>query len=116
MPTFTFKSPDGKSYDVAGPQGATKEQAFQILQQRLKGPQAAVPEPTAATPEGRKAITQKYLDRLHSNPLDVFSRATTGELAKAAGGVLQLLPGAQPMGEDLVRTGRGMERQAETQR
>ena len=35
MPTFTFTSPDGKKYDVTGPEGATKEQAFGILQQQL---------------------------------------------------------------------------------
>ena len=35
MPKFTFTSPEGKTYDVEGPDGATKEQAFSILQQRL---------------------------------------------------------------------------------
>lgn len=40
MPTFSFTSPDGKTYEVAGPEGATKEQAFQVLQQRI-GPQKA---------------------------------------------------------------------------
>lgn len=37
MPKFTFTSPEGKTYDVEGPEGATKEQAFQILQTRLGG-------------------------------------------------------------------------------
>jgi hypothetical protein len=35
MPTFDFTSPDGKSYSVQGPDGATPEQAFQMLQQHL---------------------------------------------------------------------------------
>jgi hypothetical protein len=35
MPTFDFTSPEGKTYSVDGPDGATKEQAFQILQQSL---------------------------------------------------------------------------------
>jgi hypothetical protein len=35
MPTFSFTSPDGKSYSVNGPDGATPEQAFQILQSHL---------------------------------------------------------------------------------
>lgn len=35
MPTFDFTSPEGKSYSVEGPEGATSEQAFQILQQHL---------------------------------------------------------------------------------
>lgn len=35
MPTFEFTSPDGKNYAVDGPEGATKEQAFQMLQTQL---------------------------------------------------------------------------------
>lgn len=35
MPTFEFTSPEGKKYEVEGPQGATKEQAFEILQTQL---------------------------------------------------------------------------------
>lgn len=35
MPDFTFTSPEGKSYTVTGPEGATKEQAFQVLQDQL---------------------------------------------------------------------------------
>jgi hypothetical protein len=35
MPEFTFKSPDGKQYNITGPEGSTQEQAFQILQQQL---------------------------------------------------------------------------------
>ena len=53
MPTFTFTSPEGKKYDVSGPEGATKEQAFGILQQQLgAGTAKAAPEapPTPAHP------------------------------------------------------------------
>lgn len=35
MPNFEFTSPEGKMYTVQGPDGATKEQAFQILQGQL---------------------------------------------------------------------------------
>jgi hypothetical protein len=35
MPTFDFTSPDGKNYSVQGPDGATPEQAIQVLQQHL---------------------------------------------------------------------------------
>lgn len=35
MPTFDLTSPDGKTYSVEGPDGATPAQAFQILQQHL---------------------------------------------------------------------------------
>lgn len=38
MPAFEFTSPEGKVYTVNGPDGATKEQAFQILQTQLSAP------------------------------------------------------------------------------
>lgn len=38
MPNFTFSSPDGKSYTVSGPDGATPEQAFGILQKQISAP------------------------------------------------------------------------------
>lgn len=45
MPTFDFTSPDGKNYSVQGPDGATPEQAFQILQGQIgstpPGPQGS---------------------------------------------------------------------------
>lgn len=47
MPTFDFTSPDGKSYSVQGPDGATPEQAFQMLQQHIGAPQVGVGEDAA---------------------------------------------------------------------
>jgi len=44
MPDFEFTSPDGKTYTVSGPAGATKEQAFQMLQTQL-GSQPAPAKP-----------------------------------------------------------------------
>lgn len=35
MPTFEFQAPDGKTYEVGAPEGATQEQAFEILQQQI---------------------------------------------------------------------------------
>lgn len=44
MPTFTFTSPDGKQISVTGPDGATPEQAFKVLQdQGHAAPQQAAP-------------------------------------------------------------------------
>jgi hypothetical protein len=34
--TFDFTSPEGKTYSINGPKGASKEQAFQVLQQHLQ--------------------------------------------------------------------------------
>lgn len=41
MAIFDFTSPDGKTYSVEGPDGATQEQAFQMLQTHLGSPQTA---------------------------------------------------------------------------
>ena len=44
MPSFTFTSPEGKKYTVNGPEGATKEQAFEMLQKQLGTPKAETPK------------------------------------------------------------------------
>lgn len=44
MPIFDFTAPDGRTFSVEGPEGATQEQAFQILQTQLGSaqPQASL--------------------------------------------------------------------------
>lgn len=42
MPTFEFTSPEGVKYSVEGPEGATQEQAFAILQQQLGTPNTEI--------------------------------------------------------------------------
>jgi len=37
MPDFTFTSPEGKKYTVKGPEGATQDQAYEMLQRQLGG-------------------------------------------------------------------------------
>jgi hypothetical protein len=54
MPTFDFTAPDGKSYSVQGPEGATPEQAFQILQAQIGGA-AAAPAPVSVNDVARSA-------------------------------------------------------------
>lgn len=50
MPSFEFTSPEGKVYTVEGPEGATKDQAFKMLQTQLG---ATAEQPSAPTkPEG----------------------------------------------------------------
>lgn len=38
MPDFEFTSPEGKKYTVTGPEGATQEQAWQMLQKQINPP------------------------------------------------------------------------------
>lgn len=47
MPKFKFTAPDGKSYTVNGPEGATQEQAFAMLQQQLGAAPAASDAPVS---------------------------------------------------------------------
>jgi len=54
MPTFEFTAPDGKTYEVQGPDGATQEQAFSMLQSQIAaGSPPATKEPSAAFSAGR---------------------------------------------------------------
>jgi hypothetical protein len=100
MPTFEFTSPEGKKYSVDGPPGATKEQAFQVLQARLAGGQvdsaiAGVPgaDPTALAGNrnvGAKPADPSLVDRTLGGlegAASVITGATTG-LAGLVGGAL----------------------------
>jgi hypothetical protein len=49
MPTFEFSSPEGKTYSVDGPDGATQEQAWGMLQQQI-GAQKGAPAAPAPSP------------------------------------------------------------------
>lgn len=53
MPTFEFTSPEGKTYEVAGPDGATREQAFGILQQQIASGDARAVEPSVVQRAGQ---------------------------------------------------------------
>ena len=50
MPTFKFTSPEGKTHVVTGPEGATAEEAFSMLQQQLGGPAPEANAPDMAMP------------------------------------------------------------------
>lgn len=50
MATFEFTAPDGKSYEVQGPEGATQEQAFSMLQQQIGAAPTASGGDTSGVP------------------------------------------------------------------
>lgn len=64
MATFNFTSPDGNSYTVTGPDDATQEQAFAILQQQIaNGTAQSTNQPDAPAPEEDSATaTAKDID------------------------------------------------------
>lgn len=81
MPSFVFTSPDGKSYTVNGPEGATAEQAFGILQQQL-GAQAqpAAPEEGIMAGAGRVAsdIAKQFAAPVAAAPFQIPRGAELG--------------------------------------
>lgn len=106
MPTFNFTSPDGKSYLVDGPEGATKEQAFGILQTRLgKAPKLGpkdVPDMPSAAPQGNSEEPDSSLTDKVSGGMGALATAatagTTGMLGRA-GATLGGIAGQAVMGE-----------------
>ena len=74
MPTFEFTSPEGKTYTVEGPAGATHEQAFQILQGQI--PKAAKPEQSTA---------EKIASTIYEYTGKPFNNAVMGAARGAAG-------------------------------
>lgn len=83
MPTFTFTSPEGKTYNVDGPDGATKEQAFQILQGQI----ANQPPPTA----GQRVLgaVKKAADVV-AGPFDAAATIASGAAGQVVGGLAGL--------------------------
>ena len=97
MPTFNFTSPEGKSYKVTAPEGATSEQAFSVLQSQIGAQQA--PQQQAAPQQRAPLFTAE-------NPLGMVGRAATKALKDTAALPMQ----AARTAEDIVlNTGRGVD-------
>lgn len=80
MPTFKFTGPDGKQYTVNGPDGATEQQAFQMLQSQM-----AAPKPAA------KPFGQQLNDTIKDIPRQVGLTARYG--LEGVGGTFDALIG-----------------------
>ncbi len=116
MPTFDFTSPDGKSYSVDGPDGATPEQAFQMLQQHLGGaapaPSVGIGEDLAKTvipSTGRMVAGMAGLPGDLSNLLAKGSQAATDYIA----GKIGIDPGPRAM-RPLLPTSSDLEKPIES--
>jgi len=87
MATFTFKSPDGKSYRINGPEGATADQAFQMLQKQIGAGTAQAQEaPAPATQAAQPAAAPV------AAPASSFDPTQYGEDFKAARAAIDQLP------------------------
>ena len=94
MATFEFTSPDGKTYEVEGPEGSTKEQAFQQLQKQLSSS-------TGGETFAKSKVAQGYTE----DQAAAMSQIPTGGVPGA--GPTPAAPGAQPASE-WERTMEGM--------
>ena len=85
MPTFQFTSPEGKSYEIAGPDGATPEQAFNILQSQLQT------TPSVAPPLQEQPV-EKPQEQVPSSGIQNLARVLNKSPASGAqilGGILE---------------------------
>ena len=95
MPTFSFTSPEGKTYDIEGPEGSTKEQAFEVLQGQLKSePKAKEVAPRDPKSEARPKGTGDRLADILMSPVKGAVGLADTALAMGAGAVMQGLGGA----------------------
>jgi len=82
MPTFSFTSPDGKSYTVDGPEGATEEQAFGILRQKIGAGSATPAAPKPEEPQNMAAFVGGNLSKgvadVAGLPVDLANSAIEG--------------------------------------
>ncbi len=110
MPIFEFTSPDGKKYEVSGPEGATEDQAFRILQSQIQSGAAKEAGPPKKyelySPLGEiiKSVKSIAKDPAKNIPEQYLASAPGQFVQSAARGGLGLLQaldnavGASPLG------------------
>lgn len=91
MATFEFKSPDGQTYQVNGPEGSTPQQAFEVLQKQL----GAQPSKPTSSIDKINAFTGGAVD------LPIVGPAIQSGLQKVAGGIRSILPGGGSYADEL---------------
>lgn len=96
MPTFEFTSPEGKTYTVQGPEGATQEQAFQILQGQIGA---------ATKNEGSLAKSALRLSTPANAAAALTSEEGRSDLKTAAMGAARGVKDVIDTGAELLATG-----------
>ena len=92
MPSFTFTSPEGKSYTVEGPEGATQEQAWGILQQQLQTSALSKPQISTMGAIG-KALEQSVLPTLAGIATGAATGAAVGTVFPGPGNLIGSIVG-----------------------
>ncbi len=96
MPKFTFTSPEGKTYDVEGPEGSTKEQAFGILQKQIGKPKGPTEQDVAD-------VSMTPIEKGGEAAASLLSGAVAAPVAGLAGIAGSVLPGEPGQGARAVR-------------
>lgn len=118
MPTFEITAPDGKVYQVDGPEGATQEQALAQVQAQYAQP-AQQPSAPQAQPVAKQGFFEQYNSR-PGNPLlnvaqdfitEPVAQMVTGTAGAIAGGWRGLLGGG---GDAVAPTAEAMTYQPRT--
>lgn len=100
MPTYVFTAPDGREYEIEGPEGSTVTEAFAVLQQQIgaqSGPQPQGVLSSTNGPNGLPAITPDNPFGLYLGDQDVVpenGRSTARIARDFAGGVVAGIPQA----------------------
>lgn len=105
MPTFEFTSPEGRKYSVNGPAGATKEQAFHILQQQISAAPATsadIPAQAGSTaasraPTAAPAATDTMLGKMVGavEPLAAMASGAVGAAVGSIAGAAKTITGGK---------------------
>lgn len=104
MAAFKFTSPEGKTYTVNGPDGATKEQAFAMLQSHLGAPPPATPAAPPPAPAAAPATPAAAPSPLMApvGGAEMLASGLTGALSRIPAGLAGLGAGAINTGAEAL--------------
>lgn len=109
MPTFKFTAPDGKSYTVNGPEGATQEQAFAILQSQIaSGTAQEQPQTQGRTGAQEAGRTLGLTARYGIEGATAGAGAFTDPVIQAVGGAIRAATGTDYDPVTLASIGRSV--------
>jgi hypothetical protein len=112
MPEFTFTSPSGQKFSVTGPEGATKEQAFEkfkSMKPELFGEAAA--EPMAAPEAASRGVAgePEPAPMTEAKRQQIAARAYLGEtISNVPGDVAHMAKGLYDVATSPVQTAKGL--------
>ena len=105
MPIYSVQGPDGKTYSIEGPAGATREEVIGAIQARMaQQPRPVAPEPVMAPAAPAAPSTQRSFGEAGTDIL-AAGLGGLGGLLQFPGQVVGLLPGLRPVGEVAQKPG-----------